>query len=217
MASKRCGAKTPNGPCRAWGMPNGRCWRHGGKTPVGIASPNFKHGAYSEHLPVRMRDRYQAELTNPEIFNLRKDIALTTVRIEELLERVDTGESGRLWKQLRETAAELKQAQRRRDVQTVADLLPDLIALIDRGYGDWAAWEDVFRIGAKKASLISAERARLRDMALMVPVSQMMMILQLVLEVIKRHVDDPDALSAIAAEFSRLMGRGPDDGPDTAS
>ena len=55
-ASKRCGAKTRNGaPCKNWGMVNGRCRMHGGKstgarTPEGIErirKANWKHGRYS--------------------------------------------------------------------------------------------------------------------------------------------------------------------------
>jgi hypothetical protein len=52
-----CGAKTRrNGtPCRGWGMPNGRCWLHGGKstgpkTPEGLErsrKSSWKHGRCS--------------------------------------------------------------------------------------------------------------------------------------------------------------------------
>lgn len=52
---RRCGAKTRDGdPCKNWAMrPSARCRMHGGKTPVGIASPSYKHGLYSVHLPLR--------------------------------------------------------------------------------------------------------------------------------------------------------------------
>jgi hypothetical protein len=44
-AAKRCGAKTRQGtPCKQAAMKNGRCRMHGGKTPIGEQSANFKHG-----------------------------------------------------------------------------------------------------------------------------------------------------------------------------
>lgn len=49
-AHKLCGAKTRSGKlCRSWAMANGRCKLHGGKTPGGVNSKNFKHGKYSRY------------------------------------------------------------------------------------------------------------------------------------------------------------------------
>ena len=76
MDRKRCGAqlrKRPGQYCRKPGMENGRCKLHGGATPRGIASANFKDGRYSKHLPgrltaeempERMRRRFQQMDTN---------------------------------------------------------------------------------------------------------------------------------------------------------
>lgn len=51
MENNLCGAKTRSGsPCKKapiTGMK--RCANHGGKTPVGIDSPHFKHGRYSKY------------------------------------------------------------------------------------------------------------------------------------------------------------------------
>ena len=43
-------------------MPNGKCSVHGGKTPGGIASPHYRHGRYSQYLPHKARERYEAGL-----------------------------------------------------------------------------------------------------------------------------------------------------------
>jgi hypothetical protein len=63
-ARKRCGAKTRDGnPCINWGMSNGRCRMHGGKstgakTPEGlerIREARTKHGRYSAKAIVERR------------------------------------------------------------------------------------------------------------------------------------------------------------------
>ncbi len=51
-AMPRCGAKTRRGtPCRAPGLPNGRCWVHGGPSPgapCGERNGNYKHGRFTK-------------------------------------------------------------------------------------------------------------------------------------------------------------------------
>ena len=47
----RCNARTRAGtPCTSWGMKNGRCRMHGGKSPgapKGQRNGNYKHGFYT--------------------------------------------------------------------------------------------------------------------------------------------------------------------------
>ena len=82
----RCGAKTvAGGTCKRAPMPNGRCYRHGGATPSGPASPHFLHGRYSNVLPARLRERFEVAQQDPDLFNLRAEIGLVDARIEEML------------------------------------------------------------------------------------------------------------------------------------
>src|SRR6187399_1656871 len=96
-----CGAKTRQGDtCQRPGMPNGRCHLHGGKSLGGVASPSFTTGKYSKYLPTRMLDRYHEAAEDHELIALREDVALLDARIADMLQRVDTGESGEIWASL---------------------------------------------------------------------------------------------------------------------
>src|SRR5512137_2855467 len=87
--------------CQAWSRQENRqctmypmvgkevCRMHGGKSAGGIASPLWKHGRQSKYLPARMRDAYNASLTDKELLELRGEIALVDARITDLLQRVD--------------------------------------------------------------------------------------------------------------------------------
>src|SRR5215813_8022692 len=75
------------------------CHIHGGKTPAGIAAPRFKHGRYSKYLPTRMLPSYRKALQDQSL-TIFGEIALLQARIDDLLQRVDTGESGKLWADL---------------------------------------------------------------------------------------------------------------------
>jgi len=88
---KRCGAKLRNKPgkrCRNDKlMPNGRCRLHGGLTPEGMASPNWKHGRDSKHrwqgsLPAdTLGKRFDAALADPTLASLRQALALNDALI----------------------------------------------------------------------------------------------------------------------------------------
>lgn len=93
---KVCGAKLRNKQARCRNdrpMPNGRCRLHGGATPEGMASPNWKHGGRSKHrwladLPgdqVRLGDRFNAALDDPNLTVLRHAIALNDSMITSYL------------------------------------------------------------------------------------------------------------------------------------
>ena len=66
-------------------MPNGRCRIHGGKTPSGPASPNWKTGKHSKVMKdLGLSARFEELLTSPELGELRDEIALTDLDIERV-------------------------------------------------------------------------------------------------------------------------------------
>src|SRR5271170_5409454 len=90
-----CGAKNRQGkPCRARKIEGAkRCKNHGGLTPKGIDSPNFKHGRYSQNHPASIRERLAPVLSDPEFLSAADEIHMLTVRIGETIERTATGET----------------------------------------------------------------------------------------------------------------------------
>lgn len=73
-----------------------------GQFPRGNANPKFKHGRYSQCLPEQLRQRAEAAATDPQLLSQREEIALLTVRIQELLQADDRDE-GEVWEEIRET------------------------------------------------------------------------------------------------------------------
>ena len=86
--------------CQAWNSNQGRqclslamkekrvCYKHGGATPGGMGSPNWKHGRYSRYIPTGLRERYESEASDPELLALNDEIALTRSRLSSLLEKI---------------------------------------------------------------------------------------------------------------------------------
>lgn len=79
--------------------------------PQGPSHPNYKHGNMSKSLPDAVAARYRQAYNDEELLEIRGDVALFAARQGELAERVDTGEAGYLWRELREAWASLQASQ----------------------------------------------------------------------------------------------------------
>lgn len=93
---KTCGANTKagTGPCRQTiiNPQNGRCKVHGGPTPKGTASPQFRSGFYASTLPRGIAAHFAHHDNDPQLLKLRQDIALVTSTLTTFLSRLrDTG------------------------------------------------------------------------------------------------------------------------------
>lgn len=180
------------------------CAMHGGKTPVGPALPQYQNGRYSKYLPERMLARYHEAERDAALLELRAEVSLIDGRLSDVLKRVDTGESSQIWKALRQTFGELQDARNAGDEGEESRLFGALYGLIVRGQADWAAWEDVRGLIRDRKALVESERKRLVEAQQMIAVDQAMAMMGLLVEAVRRHVVDPDAVRAVAGEFSRL-------------
>lgn len=203
-----CGAKTRSGePCRKFAMPNGRCRLHGGKTPQGFVLPQTTTGRYSKHLPTRMLATYDAAQADPDLLALNAEIALIDARLSDVLGRVDTGESGHIWQELKATYKELQDANRTGDTQAARVALTEIGSLITRGHLDYAAWSDVRTLIEQRRKLVESERKRLAEMQQLITSEQAMLLVARLYDSVTRHVSDRAVLTAIAADLGGLTAQ----------
>ncbi len=195
---KACGAQAVTGKTV--------CYHHGGKTPVGPALPQYQNGRYSKYLPERMLARYHEAEADSETLALRAEVALIDSRLSDVLGRVDTGESSRIWGQLRDAVINLETAQLIQDETATRFAVSAIKKLINAGASDWAAWADVRSLVQERKTLVESERKRLVEAQRMIAVDQAMSVMGLLIEAVRRHVPDADALRAITDEWSRLTG-----------
>lgn len=182
------------------------CHMHGGKTPVGPALPQYQNGRYSKYLPERMLDRYHEAEQDSELLALRAEVALIDSRLLDVLKRVDTGESSRIWGQLRDAVTNLETAQVIEDHIETRFAISRIKKLVNAGAADWAAWSDVRTLVQERKGLVESERKRLVEAQRMIAVDQAMAVMGLLIEAVRRHVPDAVALRAITDEWSRLTG-----------
>jgi hypothetical protein len=194
-------------------MPNGRCRLHGGKSLGSLASPSLKTGRYSKYLPARMVGRYHEAQADADLLALREEIALLDSRIVDVLARVDTGESGHLWTNLKDAAAALMDARRRGDTEATADALNSMLSLIRNGHQDYAAWQDVRGLLEQRRRTVESERKRLVEMQQNITVEKAMLLVGAIGGIIKAHVHDRATLAAISGDLATLLDTEPDNRP----
>ena len=199
-----CGAKNHQGSgiCKKSPLKGrNRCKLHGGATPRGVMSSGFKTGKYSRDLPMRLIERYENSLKDDELIELNNEIAVIESRIGDLLTRVETGESGLLWKKTKDLYIDIKDSVKRNDQVAFARYLNDLGKIINSGMGDYKNWEEVVRTIDVKRKLTESHRKALNEKQQMMTSEQAMILLAFVVSVIKKHVTDQKTLAAISSEI----------------
>lgn len=203
-----CGAKLRNkdAHCRQFAMANGRCKLHGGRTPAGIESPQWKHGRYSTKIPTRMLSRFLDAEGDETLLSNRQEISLITTRIEDLLGRVDTGEAGDQWKRLGETYRDFRRAMSAQDTAEMAIHLDELGKVINRGRSDYAAWHEIQVLIEQRRKLNDSESKRIQLAKQSVSVEELMAFIGSLGVLLKQNVTDPIALGKLSNGIAKLLG-----------
>ena len=210
--------------CTAWSARNGRqceayalkrsgenqkCRVHGGRSPRGTQHPNTKSYKYSKYLPDRLMERFLASTSDPDILSMQSEIALMDARIEDLLGRADTGESGATWTRALKEFMELETAIRTGDSAEAAGWLNALRETIDKGLDDYHNWQEIQQVGESRRRMVETERKRLETIQAMIPVSDAMLLMRAIVESVKRRVSDPATLTLIKNDIFKLTDMTP--------
>ena len=191
-------------------MSNGRCRMHGGKSLRGLAATdqraNLRH---SKYIPGRLLERYQTAAADSELLELRQEVALVDARLSDLLQRVDTGESGKLWADVFSTWEDMKTAVAAKDKKKQQQAAAKLDALISRGASDYQAWSEIQIIIEQRRKLVESERKRLVDMQQYITSQQAMTLVAAMIGIIKENVRDRDTLQNISTAVNGLVAANP--------
>lgn len=205
--------------CQAWSPTRGRqcmglavtgrnvCGRCGGATPTGFALPQTKHGRFSKSLPARLMASYEAALEDPTLLSTRGDIAVLVARQEDLLQRVDSGEAGLLWRQAREEWKEFKTALAAGDQPTSRAAMAQLDELLGRGAADYAAWHELARVTEQIRKLRETERKLLEAHQATMTAEQLGLLIGALTHAVRSHVRDARVLDAIGRDIERLVAQ----------
>lgn len=185
-----------------------KCQVHGGVTPKGEASANFKHGKFSDYLPQRLLKIYDDVQADEETNILNRNVRLREAFIRERLAMIDdVPDSAETWKQLRNAVDELNKAYRNHDDGKVYIAIEKIDRIIDEREIYFQAVQEI-RID------LAAQRADKQAIAAIefkgenaIPATELMVLMGAVLKIIQTVVTDKQQRIQIADGIDSLFSK----------
>ena len=206
-----CQVKKPEGkkPCMKPALYGDvYCQFHARKAIGPGAIANYTNGRSSKYhgaLPARLVAAYEASLDDGRLLQMREEIALLDSRIVDLLSRVDSGESGRLWGRLVEVQREFTIARKTGKVDLMQEKLAEVEALIAKGSRDAEAWREVQSALDLRRKLVESERRRINDQQQAVTAEQLAGFMSTLLELLTSEIEDRSVLARISRRLYQMV------------
>jgi hypothetical protein len=168
--------------------------------------PDFREdGERSKHMPADMSDRYERSLQDTELLNLRRDLAMMEARIHDLMDTVNQGESTGAWNELRLCGERFTTLWGRREMERAQEQLMTMLEIIEHGSTRANGWDELQRTIELRRRLSETETKRLQALKQFVTAERAVTLVEDVIEVIRRHVHDPEARRNCVRDLKRLI------------
>lgn len=214
MADKKhCGAKTRAGtPCQIRPMKNGtgRCRLHGGLSLRGIESATYKGAGRSKFMPKDLLNRWSDAMDDPNLTDLRQDIALEEAFLHDKLEELQIGpaptETIREARRIFLTMADIFSGK---GGESAIDRLPDLadegVAVTQPGVRRAKVLGEIQDGMQRRKKLIDSKNAADLRGANAIPITELMLFLSNVVQLIDKIVDNRDDQRALKTGIQNLI------------
>ena len=181
------------------------CELHGGKTPRGWANPNTIHGGYSKHIPTRLGAEFEASLNDPQLHDLKSEMALVNTRIKELLGKLDLERDGSAWEDVKDARDNIRIAMQSGDAKQMIFAFNFLENVIERAYDDTNTWDKITHLIEQQRKLAESYRKIIADAETTMTADKLFGIAGAIVRIISDHVSDPKRLSAINQDIGVLF------------
>jgi hypothetical protein len=187
----------------------GRCLRHGGKTRRGVTHQRFKHGKYSAAIPKSIREEFHRYLSDPDYLSLREDIAITKVRLQNILTGLENAVDAVTVRKLYSLARKMKTAMQCEDIVAEANELRKLCmvfcGLIDQGRDSVAYGRQLETSQTHLRNLIETERKRVESGYRQINVEVVMTLVMQMMGTLAEVVTDTKQLTRVATSWDRML------------
>lgn len=201
-----CGAITRSGQtCSNPAMSNGRCRMHGGKTPVGIASPHIKTGRWSKDLPTRLAERFSESEHDPDLLSVRADIRLIDTLMKDDFDNLETGESAEAWEKIRGGIDKLDDGIAAEQFGKVQQALREMRDVVDKRILHYASVAEIRSKLEQRRKLVETEQKITLAGEQAITVEKAMLFVGAIAGILKTRIHDSTLLAAIQADVSLLL------------
>ena len=199
-------------PCRATRAAGGssRCRSHGGASPRGLASPVIKHGRYSKALTPAVLSDMASALRDPEPLDLQQDIAVLTMRIADLMSRLQASAGPTAWRQMESiiSAAQEAMAKAAEDGEgyTPAEMLLERAAeMSDAANIEEDIWPTLINVIKERAKLVETEHKRQTTGSQVMTKKQVLDLIEFFVKSVERHCSDRTVVQAVCSDLARVL------------
>jgi len=195
-------ARTTGKPCQRFAIKGRtRCRLHGGKSPRGIASPNWKHGFFSKALPADLADLARRAAADPALQTMKEQIAIGDARIHELCTDLKSG--GGAWGLAVAAMGRLERAGD--DLNAARTALVDLKAAIDGGRTRERTWAEIRELFQERDRLLTGEVNRHKATADTINADRVAAMMVGMIDALREESQDRDLIRRILNRWDRLM------------
>lgn len=192
-----------------------RCHVHGGGHPESRGTyPGNKlvTGATSKFQLNRLAANYNEVVEDPELLSLRDPLAIITIRIQELLKKIDAEEAVVRQKRVHDAFEEYKYFRNAGNEEKAAEAFWKLDQAMVVMYDEYQAWEQMFKAVEVRRKLSESETKRLKEMNQFITQEEAYKfaakIQAALIEVLGEH---PRLFKRIQFKLIKLFGEGDDD------
>lgn len=185
-----------------------RCRYHGGTSKAGLEHGMAGDLGYSKYLPKDLIARFEAALADPSLISMKQDLALLHLRIEELIQRLSTGEHGTIWSDLKYWYDRFLVAMRKGEQEDAGIAIHQLGQVIEKGVSVEAAWSELFDSIERKTVVAGREWKRMADLQHLMSAEEAMALVTSIMASVRTHVSSAQEKALIAADLAGLLGVG---------
>ncbi len=191
------------------------CRIHGGGYPETRGTyPGRKlvTGGKSKFKLNRLVANYMGIVEDPELLSLRDPLAIITIRIEELIQKIDAEEAVVRQERVRKAFTDYRYFRKKRNEEKADEAFYKLDQAMEEMYDEYRAWEQMFKAVEVRRKLSESETKRLKEMNQFITQEEAYKFLAKVeaalIEVLGEH---PRLLKRLQFKFIKLTGDGDDD------
>lgn len=183
------------------------CKYHGGNVPRGADAPNFKHGRYSSVMPQKLREYAEAALEDKELLATTEAIAAIDARLMTVFETIEDMAGRDAWREFKKLVEEATKAFAKRpraDYSAAEMAVEEMRWKVAQGLAESSVWVDIANLMEAQRRLKETEVKRRKEMEGLFTAESVMAFVYAVMEVVARHVADPEVLQDVQADLAGL-------------
>lgn len=159
---------------------------------------------YGRVLPTHLKPAFQRIKNSRDLLSLHNDIALTQVRLDEVIAKLKSSETPEKWTKLRAAFYNFRSANRSNDIDGMKLWLSECERLITEGNNEKECWEEIHWLVGKKAELVESEAKRNYLLGGTMTAIQAQTLFSAIAGIVIANVKDPKLIEKIRDDIRAL-------------